>query len=113
MKHSLITITLVFAAALAATAFPAAAADKDAGRKIFEAQCAACHGPDAKTPTDPSYPILAGQYSDYLGVSLAKYQSGERKNAIMSGIAKALSKRDIENLGGYLSTLPGPLTHRR
>ncbi len=110
MKHVTIALAL---AALGAVSTAAHAADADAGRKIYEAQCVACHGRDAKTPADPSYPILAGQYSDYLAAALHKYQSGERKNAIMAGMAKPLSKRDIENLSAYLSDLPGPLTHKR
>jgi cytochrome c553 len=89
------------------------AADRDAGGKIYTAQCAACHGSDAKSPTDPSYPILAGQYADYLTVALIKYQTGERKNAIMAGLAKPLSRRDIQNVAAYLESLNGPLTHRR
>jgi cytochrome c553 len=89
------------------------AADVDAGRKIAEAQCAACHGKDGKTSTDPSYPKLAGQYSDYLAKALNDYQSGGRKNVIMGGMAKPLTKQDIQNLAAYFSSLPGPLTHRR
>ncbi|MFN9807966.1 MAG: c-type cytochrome [Betaproteobacteria bacterium] len=104
---------LVAAAALTAAPLAAFAADVAAGQKIADAQCAACHGKDGKTPTDPSYPKLAGQYADYLAVSLQAYQNGERKNAIMAGIAKPLSRRDIENLAAYFSSLPGPLTHRR
>ncbi len=107
------TICFALAAVLGSTVSTAQAADADAGRKIYEAQCVACHGQDAKTPADPSYPILAGQYSDYLAISLRKYQTGERKNAIMAGMAKPLSKRDIENLTAFLSGLPGPLTHKR
>ena len=89
------------------------AADLDAGRKIAEAQCAACHGKDGKTAADPAYPKLAGQYPDYLAKALNDYQSGGRKNAIMGGMAKPLSKQDIQNLAAYFSSLPGPLTHRR
>lgn len=107
MKHTFLAL------ALAAAAVTAQAADREAGRKIFEAQCAACHGADAKTPTDPSYPILAGQYSDYLAIALLKYQNGERKNPIMAGMAKPLSKKDIENITSYVSSLAGPLTHHR
>jgi len=90
-----------------------AAADVEAGRKIADAQCAACHGKDGKTSADPSYPRLAGQYADYLAKALNDYQSGGRKNAIMGGMAKPLSKSDIQNLAAYFSSLPGPLTHRR
>jgi cytochrome c553 len=104
---------LVAVAALTAAPLAVLAADAAAGQKIADAQCAACHGKDGKTPTDPSYPKLAGQYADYLAVALLAYQNGERKNAIMAGIAKPLSRKDIENLAAYFSNLPGPLTHRR
>jgi cytochrome c553 len=103
-------------AAMVAGAFIVAplarAADADAGRQLVETQCAACHGKDAKSPVDPSYPKLAGQYDDYLRKVLLDYKSGARKNAIMAGISKALSNQDIANLSAYLSGLPGPLTHR-
>jgi cytochrome c553 len=102
----------VMVAGAATVAPPARAADADAGRQLVETQCAACHGKDAKSPVDPTYPKLAGQYDDYLRKVLGDYKSGARKNAIMAGIAKALSKQDIANLSAYLSGLPGPLTHR-
>lgn len=100
-------------AAVALVAVAAQAADRAAGQKIVETQCAACHGKDAKTPIDPSYPVLAGQYADYLSQALRAYQTGERKNPIMAGIAKPLSRADIDNLSAYLAALPGPLTHKR
>lgn len=106
-------IRFVAVAAIAATPLAVCAADAAAGQKIADAQCAACHGKDGKTPVDPSYPKLAGQYADYLSNALLAYQNGERKNAIMAGIAKPLSRKDIENLAAYFSSLPGPLTHRR
>jgi len=91
----------------------AAAADIEAGRKIGETQCAACHGKDGKTPIDPSYPKIAGQYADYMAKAIGDYQTGARKNPIMGGIAKPLSKSDIENVTAFFSSLPGPLTHRK
>lgn len=105
--------SVVVAFGLALAAVHAQAADRDAGAKVFSAQCASCHGADAKSPTDPSYPILAGQYADYLAVALLKYQTGERRNAIMAALAKPLSRRDIQNISAYLQALDGPLSHRR
>jgi len=108
---------IMVSAALLAGAFGwgsvAAAADMDAGQKLGETQCAACHGKDGKTPIDPTYPIIAGQYPDYLVKVLNDYQSGARKNPIMGGIAKPLSKADIENAAAYFASLPGPLTQRK
>ena len=102
-------------AALAQLALVAAAsgADAEAGRKLAEGQCAACHGKDFQTPIDPSYPRLAGQFDDYLVKVLGDYQSGARKNAIMGAIVKPLSKADIENVAAYLGSLAGPLNQRQ
>ena len=103
---------MIATALLAGWIGAAAAADLEAGRKIADAQCAACHGKDGKTSADPSYPKLAGQYADYLVKALNDYQSGGRKNAIMGGMAKPLSKQDMQNVAAYFASLPGPLTHR-
>lgn len=98
---------------LAAACSAAAAADRAAGQKLVETQCAACHGKDARTAIDPSYPTLAGQHADYLVQALLAYQRGDRRNPIMAGIAQPLSRGDIDNVAAYLESLPGPLTHRR
>lgn len=90
---------------------PARAADAAKGAAIAQAQCAACHGKDFASPIDPTYPKLAGQYSDYLVNAMRDYQTGARKNAIMAGLAKPLSRADIANLAAYLSELPGPLNN--
>jgi cytochrome c553 len=110
---TLMKAQILFLAIGAVAASAATAADVGAGAKIAEAQCAACHGKDGKTPTDPSYPKLAGQYSDYLFKALNDYHTGGRKNAIMAAIAKPLTKQDMRNLAEYFASLPGPLTHRK
>jgi cytochrome c553 len=104
---------LIIAAVAALAAASAQAADAAKGQELAQAQCAACHGKDFISPVDPSYPKLAGQYQDYIEKALRDYQSGARKNAIMAGLAKPLSKADIKNLAAYLSSLPGPLDNAR
>ncbi len=89
------------------------AADRAAGQAKADAVCAACHGKDGNTPVDPSYPKLAGQYSDFLVRALSDYKSGARKNAIMAGQVQALSKADIENLAAFYASLPGSLSVKR
>jgi cytochrome c553 len=91
----------------------ACAADREAGRRIGDAQCAACHGKDGRSPVDPGYPIIAGQYSDYLLKALQDYHTGARKNPIMGAIAQPLSAQDMRNLAAYYASLPGGLTHRK
>src|SRR5512135_2828884 len=107
MKRILILLALAVAAQ---TTF---AADAKKGEQLAQQQCAACHGKDFATPGDPTYPKLAGQYVDYLEKALRDYQTGARKNAIMAGLAKPLSRDDIRNLAAYLSGLPGPLNNEK
>lgn len=98
--------------AVAAIALPFAhanAADIAAGRAKHEQVCAACHGKDANSPIDPSYPRLADQYPDYTERALLDYRSGARKNAIMTAQAAALSREDIRNLAAYYASLRGTL----
>ena len=84
-----------------------------AGKRAYDTSCAACHGKDGNTPIDPSYPKLGGQHRDYLERALLDYREDRRKNAIMGGQAKALSRADIANLAAYYAQLPGQLsTHR-
>jgi len=103
----------LIAAGTVVIALSAEAADVAKGEQLAQAQCAACHGKDFASPVDPSYPKLAGQYVDYLEKALRDYQSGARKNAIMAGLAKPLSRADIQNVSAYLSRLPGPLDNTK
>jgi cytochrome c553 len=105
MKRSLIILALALAAPTAM------AADAKKGEQLAQQQCAACHGKDFVTAVDPTYPKLAGQYVDYLEKALRDYQTGARKNPIMAGLAKPLSRDDIRNVSAYLASLPGPLTN--
>lgn len=73
------------------------------------AACAACHGEGGAKPIMAEYPVLAGQYANYLEHSLREYRSGVRKNAIMAAQSAALSDQDIEELSRYFSRQPGPL----
>ncbi len=67
--------------------------------------CAACHGAGGVS-TNPLWPHLAGQSKAYLLAALQAYRSGERKNAVMTGIAKSLSGTDAASAAGYFAS-PG------
>ena len=68
--------------------------------------CVACHGEDGLSPTT-QFPVIAGQYKDYLYQALSDYKSGKRKNAIMTGIVAALNDQDMQDLAAYYSSLDG------
>jgi cytochrome c553 len=98
----------VTVALLVPLAVGAADGDPELGR-MKSTTCAACHGPDGKGIA-PNYPVIAGQYADYLAFSLKQYRSGKRSNPIMMGIAGGLSDDDIADLAAYYASLPGLAT---
>jgi cytochrome c553 len=65
--------------------------------------CAACHGADGNSPI-PVNPSLAGQHPEYLYKQLLNYKSGERKNAIMNGIAATLSEEQMRDLSAHFAS---------
>jgi len=64
--------------------------------------CVACHGNDGNGIL-PEYPNLAGQHADYIENTLKAYRSGQRKNAVMAGMAATLTDADIRELARYYS----------
>ena len=100
--------SLLTAAALAATAFPAFAAgpakpDLAKGEASFAAVCAACHAADGNS-TIGANPKLAQQHPEYLNKQLQEFKSGKRANAIMSGMVATLTPEDMLNISAWLAT---------
>lgn len=74
---------------------------KAGGKKV--AVCAGCHGVGGKSSI-PAYPRLDGQYQSYLIKAMQDYQSGKRKNPMMTGMVAALSEEDITNITAYYAS---------
>ncbi|TZF91375.1 c-type cytochrome [Cognatilysobacter lacus] len=68
--------------------------------------CIECHGKEGAAPIDPSYPVLAGQYADYIASALEMYRDGRRQNPLMAAQAKNLKDQDIANLAAYMASRP-------
>jgi len=77
-----------------------------AGEKIVTGVCAACHGADGNSVITTN-PKLAQQHPEYIAKQLANFKSGERKNAIMSGMAAVLSTEDMANVAAYFGAQKG------
>lgn len=77
-----------------------------AGETIVTGVCAACHGADGNSVITTN-PKLAQQHPEYIAKQLANFKSGERKNAIMSGMAAALSTEDMANVAAYFGAQKG------
>ena len=103
--------TFTIAAALAAAVFSSIAAETAAsakpdlakGEASFAGVCAACHSPDGNSLI-PANPKLAQQHPEYLIKQLTEFKAGKRENAVMNGMAAALSEDDMKNIAYWVSS---------
>jgi len=103
--------TFTIAATLAAAVFSSVAAEVAApvkpdlakGEASFAGVCAACHAPDGNSLI-PVNPKLAQQHPEYLIKQLVEFKAGKRENAVMSGMAAALSEADMKNIAYWLGS---------
>ena len=94
---------LVITFIAATLSFGAMAGDPAAG-KAKSMTCAGCHGINGIS-NNGMWPNLPGQKEPYLVSQLQQFRAGERKNAMMTAMAKGLSDADIANLAAYYSSL--------
>lgn len=83
--------------------------DPAAGKAKADQLCTACHKPNGEGVAEQGFPKLAGQWDSYIVRALRDYRSGARKNAIMSGLAAALTDEEIANLAAFYSQQPDGL----
>ena len=102
-------IGLLVSVFLGFSASALAVGDIDAG-KTKSLACGACHGADGNSMIDMN-PKLAGQHTAYLVKQLREFKlasqtGGEegRNNAVMNGMAAALSEQDMLDIAAYYSS---------
>lgn len=66
------------------------------------AACAACHGADGNSFA-PMFPKLAGQGERYLIKQMTDFQSGARKNDMMSPMVIGKTEQDIADLAAFFA----------
>jgi len=102
MKKFLATVVLSFSAASVAHAAVVMPKGDAAAGQGKAAVCAACHGADGNSAA-PTFPKLAGQNAKYIYKQLQDFKAQRRNNALMLGIATALSDQDMADLAVYMS----------
>jgi cytochrome c553 len=70
-------------------------------------RCTMCHGEHGISMANS--PNLAGQYAVVIYKQLQDFQSGARKNAVMSPMAVNLSDQDMRDVASYYASLPKPI----
>ncbi|MFN3886905.1 MAG: c-type cytochrome [Aquabacterium sp.] len=86
----------------------AAKPDLAAGEAKATAVCAACHTVDGSRGLAAN-PILQGQHPDYLVKQLMEFKEGKRKNAVMNGMAAALTPEDMRNVAAFYGSKKPPV----
>lgn len=70
--------------------------------------CADCHGPSA-TRRNPAYPVLAGQYADYLVLQLElfkkKHRGGSAYAHLMHAVVSQLTVEQMRDVAQYYESL--------
>jgi cytochrome c553 len=98
-----------------ATATQAKEIDKSKGAALVEkGGCHSCHGENFSKPIAPNFPIVAGQYADYVYNALRAYKMDNkpqigRANPVMGAIAKQFSDEELMELAHYVESLPTTL----
>lgn len=80
-----------------------AAANDGKNVKAKAASCVGCHGDDGNSIA-PTFPRLAGQHVGYLSKQLLHFKNKTRSDAMMQGMATALSDGDIKQLANYYAS---------
>jgi cytochrome c553 len=91
-----------------AGACAAGAAETTEAQRQKAAPCIACHGSEGRSES-ADVPSLAGQPKQFITTQLVMFREGNRKNAVMNGMAAPLSNAEINELGGYFAAqVPAP-----
>lgn len=87
---------------------PRAEGDLANGEKIFQKQCAACHGKSGRGRG--MFPMLVGQYTNYLQRQVDAYLKGDRPHDEEGtvGLLNALKAQDIQDILAYLTSIQAP-----
>ena len=94
-------LILIFSFLISNTAISATIEHKVPPQSVTNV-CAACHAIDGNSSITAN-PKLAGQHPEYLYKQLTNFKSGERANAVMSGMAGMLSDADMHAVAEYFS----------
>ena len=100
----LASVLLVAAVGTASAVAPASAGEPGSAALLAE-MCAACHGPDGRSPG--SIPALAPLNEEAMRAFLLAYRAGDIEATVMNRIARALTDAEIEALARRVGNLAG------
>jgi len=109
-----IIISVVLALLLSSFAVAEESTPAASGKRSLEdllQTCILCHGTtgnskDATAP-DVNNPNLGGQHRDYLLISMQRYRSGERDNAVMKSMLADFTEEELARIAKHYSKQKG------
>jgi cytochrome c553 len=88
---------------------PRAEGDPVAGGRLYDKECASCHGRDGRGRERDAVPMLAGQYTAYLQRQVAKYIDKRRvhdpSEPEADELLAAFTAEELRDIFAYLSIL--------
>lgn len=87
---------------------PRAEGDLQNGKTLYQKECAACHAKDGRGRG--KFPMLIGQYTNYLMKQAEAYIKGERPHDEEGtvGILNRLKAQDMQDILAYLTSIQNP-----
>lgn len=84
---------------------PRAEGDIENGGAVYQKNCASCHGKTGKGRG--KFPMLIGQYTNYLKKQMDAYIKGERPHdeIEVKGILNTFSEKDLQDVLAYLTSI--------
>ncbi|NHN93351.1 c-type cytochrome [Acetobacter estunensis] len=108
LRACLLILVLLMTSSVAAANMTQGAQIANAGNGHGAPPCASCHGVMGEGNAVAGFPRLVGLPPEYLQNQLTDFASGQRQNAMMTPIAKALSADEMASLAAYYTQLPVP-----
>lgn len=111
-------VALVFVLGICCARSAEAEANAERGRALVlgattavspRSACHTCHGLHGAGDSSGAFPRLTGQSAWYLYKQMKDYASGNRRNEIMSPIAKALTDEQMQDVAAYYSSQVAPV----
>ncbi|KAB2843565.1 MAG: c-type cytochrome [Burkholderiales bacterium] len=87
---------------------PRAEGNIENGKTLYQKECYTCHGTDGRGRG--RFPMLVGQYTNYLKKQTDAYRKGERPHDEkgVTGVLNTLKDQDIQDVLAYLTSIQNP-----
>ena len=98
---SKISIPMRLMMAISLLILPWSVSAEQASPSVLADACAACHGPDGKSPG--SIPSISGKDASYIEQQLKQFKADQKPGTVMNRIAKGYTDDEIAAIAKHLA----------